>query len=147
MRVPVLFGVPSLANSAAAHGHDVFHRAERLDVVDDGRAHAEPEHGREIRRLDARVGPLALERFDQAGFLAADVSAGAAMHVNVKVVTAAENVLAEEILSRGPPSARGSGCLAPSANLTADVDVGQLHVVREAGDDHALESTGADPCR
>src|SRR5262249_5003538 len=60
----------------AAKVGDVLHVAERLDVVDDRRALVEAEHGREIRRLDARVRALALERLDQTGFLAADVSAG-----------------------------------------------------------------------
>ena len=82
----------------AAHADDVLHVAERLDVVDDGRAHVEAEHGREIRRLDARIGALAFERFDQAGFLAADVGARAAVDVDFQIVAGAENVLAEEIL-------------------------------------------------
>ena len=103
-----------LGEFRAAHRDDVLHVAERLDVVDDGRAHVEPEHGREIRRLDARIGPLAFERFDEAGFLAADVSARAAMDVNLQIVAAAENVLAEEILRAAPPSSAWFRSFAPS---------------------------------
>jgi len=61
MRVPVLFGVPSLAKLRAAHRHDMLHVAERLDVVDDGRAHPQAEHRRKIGRLDARIRPLAFK--------------------------------------------------------------------------------------
>ncbi len=64
-------------------------------------AHVEAEHGGEVGRLDARVGALALERFDEAGFLAADVGAGAAMDVDLEIVAGAEDVLAEEILGLG----------------------------------------------
>src|SRR5207249_2488582 len=46
-----------------AHLHDVFHGAQRLDVVDDGGTHIKPEHRREIRRLDARIWALPFERF------------------------------------------------------------------------------------
>ena len=106
----------------AAHRDDVLHVAERLDVVHDRRAHVEAEHGREIGRLDARIGALAFERFDQAGFLAADVGAGAAMDVDLAVEAGAENIFAEEILrarffdgaspgsSRLPEIRRGCRC-------------------------------------
>ena len=69
-----------------------FTVAERLDVVDDGRAHVEAEHGGKVRRLDARVGALALERFDEAGFLAADVGARAAMDVDFEIVAGAADI-------------------------------------------------------
>ena len=97
----------------AAHRDDVLHGAERLDVVDDGRAHVEAEHRREIRRLDARIGPLAFERFDEAGFLAANVSARAAMNVDFQIVAGAEDVLAEEILRPRLLRVRGSGSSRP----------------------------------
>ena len=93
MRVPVLFGLPMLRVFRAAHRDDVLHVAERLDVVHDRRAHVEPEHGRKIGRLDPRISALAFERFDQPGFFAADVSAGAAMDVNLDVEAGAEDVL------------------------------------------------------
>jgi hypothetical protein len=122
----------------AAHRDDVLHVAKRLDVVDDRRAHVEPEHGREIRRLDARIRTLAFERFDEAGFLAANVSTRAAMDVNLQIVTATENVFAEEtfrarFLQRRVQQLRALG------HFATDVDVGELHVVREARDDHPLD--------
>ena len=82
----------------AAHRDDMLHVAERLDVVDDRRAHVETEHGREIRRLDARIGALAFERLDQAGLFAADVGARAAMNVDLGVESGAEDVLPEKIV-------------------------------------------------
>ena len=54
------------------------HAGQRLDVVDDGRLAEGPFDGGE-RRLDARPGALAFQALDQAGLLAADVGAGAAV--------------------------------------------------------------------
>ena len=99
----------------AAHRDDVLHVAERLDVVHDRRAHVEAEHGGKIGRLDPRIGALAFERFDQAGFFAADVSAGAAMDVNLDVEAGAENIFSEEIVARASSIAR-SRIFAPSGN-------------------------------
>jgi hypothetical protein len=128
MRVPVLFGVPSLGVFRAAHLEDVLHVAEGLDVVDDGRAHVEAERGGEIRRLDARIGALAFERLDQAGLLAADVGAGAAVHVDLAV----EAGTLRCSLPRNPFAARASAMafstmMAAVGKLLADVDVGELH--------------------
>ncbi len=80
----------------AAHGDDVFHGAKGLDVVHDGRAHVEPEHGGKIRWLDPRIGALALEGFDQSRFLAANVSTGAAINVNIDIEPGAEDVVSQE---------------------------------------------------
>ena len=117
---------------------DVLDVAERLDVVDDGGAHVEPEHGGEVGRLDARVGALALERFDQARFLAADVGARAAMDVDFQLVACAADALAEEAL-RLRLRDRLLQNLRAEHEFAADIDIGEVHVVRVAGDDHALE--------
>src|ERR1019366_9165680 len=122
----------------AAHRDDVLHVAKRLDVVDDGRAHPQAEHRRKIRRFDARIRPLAFERFDEAGFLAANVSARAAMDVNFQIVTGAENVLAEEIILAGFLDGAIQNFRA-FGHFAADVNIGELHIVREAGDDHAFD--------
>ncbi len=131
MRVPVLRGDAELGVFVAAHADDVFHMAERLDVVDDGRAHVEAERGGEIRRLDARIRALAFERFDQAGLLAADVGAGAAVDVDLQVEAGAEDVGADEIAAAGFldrlfQDARGLG------KFLADVDVGEVRADGEA---------------
>ena len=100
----------------AAHGDDVLDRAERLDVVDDGRAQVEPEHRREIGRLDARIGALAFQRLDQAGFLAADVGAGAAVDVDLEVVAASPGCSCPGSSSPGLPCSARFRIRAPSAN-------------------------------
>ncbi len=94
----------------AAHLHDVLHRRERLDVVNNRRAHVEPENSREVGRLDARVSALAFERFNQARFLTANVSTRAAMDVDLKIVSFAQNVFAQEILLASFLQARDSRC-------------------------------------
>src|SRR5690606_5145604 len=59
---------------------DVRDAAERLDVVDDRRAR-EGAGDRGEWRLVARPAALAFDGFEQAGFLAADISARAAVDV------------------------------------------------------------------
>src|SRR5262249_29958469 len=81
---------------------------------------------------------LAFERFDQPRLLAADVSARAAMHVDFAVKARAKDVLPEEALR---PRLRE--CLLENLRalrkLTADVDVSEVRIDREARDHHALD--------
>src|SRR5205085_10517695 len=55
----------------------------RLDVVDRGRATIEADIRREWR-LQARLALLAFEAFEQRGFLAADIGAGAVRDIDVE---------------------------------------------------------------
>ena len=123
---------------AAAHRDDVLHVTERLNVVHDRRAHVEAEDRGKIRRLDPRIGALAFERFDQAGFFAADVGARAAMDVNFHIEAGAEHVLPDEIM-RARFFDRALENLRALGKLAADVDVGRLRVQRETGDQDSLE--------
>ena len=117
--------------------HDVRHAGERLDVVDDRRA-AEEAMRRGKWRLDARVAALALERFDEAGLLPADVGPGPAMHPHVEVESGAEDVLAEE--ARLPRLRdRRLEPLGAERELAADVDVRRVTADRVGGDDDAFE--------
>ena len=116
---------------------DRRHVAHRLDVVDHGRAAVEADHGRE-RRLDARLRPLPFERLDQRGLFARLVGAGAAVHVDLAVLAAAEDVL--------PQVAGGAGLgdlglelPLQVVELAADVDVADLGADRPAADDAAFE--------
>ncbi len=116
----------------------MLHRTQGFDVVHDGRAHIKAQDRWEIRRLDARIGALAFQRFDQAGFLPANVSARAAVQVDFQIVTAAKNTFPEEVFcarfrQRTVQDSR------PLDKLAADVDVGQVDVVGVARDDHALD--------
>ena len=107
--------------------------AKRLHVVHDRRTHVETEDGGEIRRLDARIGAFAFERFDQSGFLAANVSARAAVNVNFDVEPSAEHVGSDEIfLARFFDGALENLCA--FGKFAADIDVGSLRVQRETGD-------------
>jgi len=98
----------------------------------------EPQNRREVRGLDPGVSPLALEGFDQTGFLAANVGTSTAMHVDLQIVASAQDVLAQET-SRARLLEGRVEQLGRMGHLTADVDVGQLHVVGPAGDDHPLD--------
>ena len=131
-------GRSDLREGLAAHVGDVLHVAERLHVVHDRRALVEAEDGGEIRRLDPRIGPLALERLDQAGLLAADVRPRPAMDVDFAAVAGAEDVGPDEM---GGPRLRDRLLQDPGAvrKLAPDVDVGLLHLVGEAGDHDPLD--------
>ena len=83
LRAAVLLGAER-REPLRAIGQDRRQVAERLDVVDRGRAVVEPGHGRE-RRLDARLRALAFERFDQRRLFAGFVGAGAAVDDDVAV--------------------------------------------------------------
>jgi len=112
--------------------------AEGLDVVDDGGAHVEPEHGGEIGGLDARVGALAFERFDQPGFLAADVGARAAVNVDFEIVAGAANALAEKVFRLGLGN-RLLEDFRAKHEFAPDIDIGEMDVVGIARDDHPFE--------
>src|SRR5205085_7409991 len=79
----------------ASHGNNVLHVAQSLDVVDDCRRHVEPEHSREVGRLNPGIGPLPFERFDQPGFFAADISASSAVNEHFDIETGTKDILAE----------------------------------------------------
>ena len=97
------------------------HAGQRLDVVHGGRLAERPDHRGE-RRLEAREAALPLEGFQQRGLLAADVRTGAAVHPDVEIEPAAQDVVAEE-----PPLSRLLDRLLedprPADELPADVDV------------------------
>ena len=131
-------GGAELGELGRAHGNDVPHVAEGLDVVDDGRAVVEAEDCGEKRRFDARIRTLALEGFEQAGFFAADVGAGALVDENVAVEAAAADVFPDEagglrFFDRFFHDAGGLG------EFAADVNVTEMHIERPGGDHHAFE--------
>ena len=78
-----------------AAAHDVGHDRDRFHVVDGGRAAIEPDIGRE-RRLEPRLALLAFQAFEQRGFLAADIGAGAVMDDEVEI-PAVDVVLADQL--------------------------------------------------
>jgi hypothetical protein len=138
MRVPVLRGVPSLAYSSPPISMMCFTWQSDSTLLTIVGHMVEAEGGGEIRRLDARVGALALERLDQAGFLAADVGAGAAVDVDVAGRSRCRGCSCRGS-SRSRASAMAASRIRGLGEFLADVDVGELHADREAGDHHALE--------
>ena len=117
--------------------HDVGRLRDRLDVVHGGRAAIEAHVGRE-RRLQPRLALLALEAFEQRGLFAADVGAGAVVHVHVVVVAGAAGVLAEQPGLVGLID-RGLQALALADELAAHIDVAGARAHRETGDQTALD--------
>ena len=99
---------------------DVGRGRDRLDVVDRGRAAVEADIGRE-RRLQPRLALLALEAFEQRGFLAADIGAGAVVDVEIEV-PAVDVVLADQLGLVGLID-RGLQTLALADEFAAHIDV------------------------
>ena len=125
-------GVPVAA--AFDDGRD---RGQRLDVVDHRRLGEETLHRRE-RRLDARHRPLALEARQQAGLVAGDVAARAAVEDHVEIEARSEDVPAQEPalvrLVDGAPEPLVSQC-----ELAPDVHERLMALDGERGDHDALD--------
>src|SRR5262245_12440580 len=136
LRPAVLLG-SELGEPLGAVRDDRWQVAERLDVVDRGRAVVETRH-RGKGRLDPRLRPLAFERLDERGLLAGLVGAGAAMNHDVAVEAAAHDVLAGIPLCVRLRELRLEHLL-DVIELAADVDVGDLRADRPAADQAALE--------
>ena len=129
---PPFFSGPSPANHSGPLRTIERYVAERLDVVHRGRAVVQP-FDRGKRRLDPGLGALPLERFDERGFFAGFVGAGAAMDEDVAVEAAAVNVLPQ---MPGPIrlGQRALERLLHVQELAANVDVGDRRANRIAAD-------------
>ena len=77
------------------------HAGQGLHIVDDGGFFPQAGHPGK-RRLHAGIAPLALDGFDQRGFLAADVAAEAGAHLDIKGKIRAEEVVRPDNLWPGP---------------------------------------------
>ena len=137
MRVPVDLFTPILAYSAPPIVTMCGTRRQRLDVVDDRRLRVEAVDRRE-RRLEARHAALALERLEQAGLLAADVRARAAVHDDLEIEARTEDVLAEEAL-RARVGERLREAVVAERELAAQVDERLVALDRVRRDDDALD--------
>src|SRR5271157_936195 len=121
-----------------AINRDIGRVRQRLDVVDDCRL-AEIADRHRVRRADARLARLALERFDESGFLAADVGARAEMDFNVEVE-------ALRAADGGPQESLPAHCLELGLErleeilvFAAQIDEAFSRADHEAGDRHPLE--------
>ena len=139
--VPVLLGRPSEANQVGAAAQNVGDDGDGLDIVDGGRRAIEPDIGGE-RRLQARLALLAFEAFEQRRLLAADISAGAVMQVEIEI-PAVDVVLADQLGVIGLVDGRLQD-LALADELAANVDVGDMRPHGEARRETRLRSEAAD---
>ena len=93
-----------LSEPFAAARRDHCHERERFDIVDAGRLAEIAIRDRE-RRTYARRAALAFQRFDQRAFLAANISAGAEVNVDVEIETVnAEDAAAKQPARAGAPA-------------------------------------------
>src|SRR5919199_402522 len=117
--------------------HDQRYVCDRLHIVHNRRLGIQAFDGRE-GRPEPRLADLALERFEQCGFLAADVGACAAVNIEIEVDTRAPEVLAQE----APRVGFTDGPLEhprPVRVFAADIDVTRGGTDGEARDDQALD--------
>ena len=115
---------------------DVGRRRDRLHIIDRGRTAVEPDIGGE-RRLKPRLALLALEAFEQRGFLAADISAGAVMQIEIEI-PAVHVALADQLGVVGLVDRRLQ-CFALADEFAADIDVAGIGAHAEAGDQATLD--------
>src|SRR5579863_4505089 len=104
---------------------DVAHPPQRLDIVDQRRQSEQPDLER-IWRLVPRQSTLALDAFEQRGFLAADIGAGAAPHMQPRPARRQFRDLARQEFARG-------------RIFVADVDVDLARLDDMGADQRTLE--------
>ena len=118
---------------------DVGATAIDFDVVHRGRAAVEAHIGRE-RRLQPRLALLALEAFEQRGFFAADIGAGAVVYIDVER-RAVDVVLADQLGLIGLID-RGLQPLALADELAAHIDVAGIAAIAK----HASRQPSTSRC-
>ena len=113
---------------------DVAHPEQRLDIVDQRRQAEQPDLER-IRRLVPRQAALAFDAFQQRGFLAADIGAGAAAHVHARTARRQLGDFERQDLERGRIFV-----------ADVDVDVGRIDDMRadQRAFQEAVQSRAAD---
>ena len=139
--VPVLLGRPMPANHSAPRRRMVGATAIDFDIVDGGGAAIEADIGRE-RRLQARLALLAFQAFEQRGFFAADIGAGAVMDIEVEI-PAMDVVLADQLGVIGLVD-RALQRFALADEFAADIDVAGMRAHREATRSGSLRPAYAD---
>ena len=120
-----------------AAAQDRRHDGNGFDIVDRGRAAIEAGTRRE-RRLQARLALLAFQRFDQRGFLAADIGAGPAMQVDVELPAGFGGIVAEKTSGIGLVDG-GLKAARLVHELATDIDIGGMRTHRETGENTAFQ--------
>src|SRR5271166_5801833 len=95
-----ILGRPQLGKPLRSAEEDMGHAGQRLRIINNRRSAPQPDDRRE-RRPDSRNTALPLERFHQRRLLPYFISACTTMPINLEVVAAAENVLAQKSASIG----------------------------------------------
>ncbi|CAI8183024.1 MAG: Uncharacterised protein [SAR116 cluster bacterium] len=80
---PCIIFLAKTGKPVSPASQDGRHNRNGFNVVDGCRAAIEAGPGRE-RRLQARLSFFAFQRFDQRGFLAANIGAGTTMQIDVE---------------------------------------------------------------
>src|SRR5207245_6565775 len=73
--------------------NDMAHIGKRFDVVDD-RGHTERSDVGRKWGFDAGIGTLAFQRFNETGFLAADVGSGSTVQEDLELHTRTQDIFA-----------------------------------------------------
>src|SRR4029077_4169881 len=108
---------------------DVAYPEQRLDILFQRRPAEQPDLSN-IRRAMPRQATLALDRFDHRGFFAADISAGAAPHMDLAVPRQSGPLYLGELLGKEKPHFR---------IFVADIEVGVGRLDHPGGDQHAFD--------
>ena len=122
---------------AAAPPQDRRHHRNRLDVVDRRRTAIQTHRGRKWR-LQPRHSLLALEALQQRRLFAADVGAGAAMHVDLEIITRPGRIHADQprLICLGH---RTLECNRLVIVFAANIDVTSRRAHRETGNQAAFD--------
>src|SRR5215472_16620686 len=131
--------VPGSADSGVPGGataQDRRHDRNCLDIVDRRWATIETDLRGE-RRLQPGLALAALEAFEKAGLLAADIGASTAMQVQLEIPAGAAGVFAYETGVVGLVN-RGLQALSLVVELAADIDVAVMHAHPDRGEQTAL---------
>src|SRR3569623_2737016 len=91
---PAVVGLAELQEGLAAVLDDPRHRSQRLGVVEGGRLAIQAEACGE-RRLEARLPLLAFDRFEQCGFLAAEIGAVTMMRMQLEAELGTAQLITE----------------------------------------------------
>src|SRR5215831_4920066 len=92
---PSAFLSAPLAEPRRALAHDARHGAQSFDIIDHGWLAEQAMCGREWR-LDPRETTLAFNRFEEGGFLTADVCAAATPDLDLKAKVTAQDIVAQQ---------------------------------------------------
>ena len=115
--------------------------AMQFNILHRGRAAIEADIRRE-RRLQARLALLAFQAFQQRGFLATNIGAGAMVDIKIEV-PAVDVVLADQLGLIGFID-RGLHALAFADEFAADINVAGIRAHRETGNQATFDQQDAD---